>query len=70
VTTARLSLATAVCIGLVLFSAWYFERPLMEVALLAPVVVVCFGALAGLVVLWARIALDSLRRRDRSDTRS
>lgn len=67
---ARIAVVTVLCVLLVAFSAWYFERSLTEVAMLAPIVVVCFGAAAGLVVLWSRIALDALRRRDRSDTQS
>lgn len=48
--------------ALVLFVAWLFEWPLDRVALLAPVVVVVFGAVAGLALLWSRAALESLRR--------
>ncbi len=68
VSATRVAVVGVICVALVTFSAWYFERPLTEVAMLAPIVVVCFGAAAGLVVLWSRIALDALRRRDRSDT--
>ena len=58
-----LIVSAAVSAGLALLTAWFFELPLGQVALLAPVVVVAFGAAAGLVVLWTRVVLDSLRRR-------
>jgi len=35
-----------------------------HLALLAPVIVVAAGALAGLVVLWSRVGWESLRRHD------
>ena len=37
----------------------------MRAALLAPVIVVITGALLGLVVLWTRVGLESLRARRR-----
>jgi hypothetical protein len=70
VSATRVVLAAVACLALVALSAWYFERSLTEVSLLAPIVVVCFGAVAGLVVLWSRIVLDALRRRNTSDTQS
>jgi hypothetical protein len=54
------ALASAV---LVLFTAWLFELPLEQVAVLAPVVVVAFGAAAFLAVVWTKVILESLRRR-------
>jgi hypothetical protein len=53
------SLVTA---GLVLLAVWLFELPLDRAAVLAPVLVVIAGAAAGLVVLWARVGWQSLRR--------
>jgi len=58
-------LSALACGGLLLLTSWYFELSLSQVALLAPVVVVASGAVAGLGVLWARMALDPLRRRRR-----
>src|SRR5262245_19729451 len=44
---------------------------LSRAAILAPVIVVSFGALAGLIVLWTRVALDPiLRRRRGQDSRT
>ena len=48
--------------GLVLAVVWAFEISLSRAALLAPVIVVAFGAAAGVVVLWAKVARDSLGR--------
>ena len=48
--------------GLVLLVAWAFDVPLQHVTVLAPLVVVVFGAVAGLAVLWTRAAWESLRR--------
>jgi hypothetical protein len=55
----------AVCAGLTALAAlilgWSFQRA----ATLSPVIVVVAGAAAFLVVLWARIILDSIRSRRR-----
>jgi hypothetical protein len=55
----------AVCAALTALAAvlldWSFERAV----LLAPVVVAVAGAVGFLVVLWTRVALDSVRRRRR-----
>jgi len=40
---------------------------LSRAAILAPVIVVSFGALAGLIVLWTRVALDPILRRRRGE---
>jgi hypothetical protein len=48
--------------GLVLLVVWAFELPLERAAVLAPVLVVVFGAAAGLFVLWARVGWESLSR--------
>jgi hypothetical protein len=48
--------------GLVLLAVWLFELPLDRAAVLAPVLVVVAGAVAGLVVLWTRVGWQSLRR--------
>ncbi|MBA2474533.1 MAG: hypothetical protein H0V40_01050 [Actinobacteria bacterium] len=61
-TASRLVASALVCTGLVLGCAWLFEMPLERAAVLAPVIVVSAAATLGIVVLWARVALDSLRR--------
>jgi hypothetical protein len=39
-------------------------RVFEHLALLAPVIVLAVGALAGLVVIWTRVGWESLRRHD------
>ena len=51
--------------GLVLAVVWVFEMSLSRAALLAPVIVVAVGAGAGVVVLWAKVGWEALRRRRR-----
>jgi len=41
--------------ALVLAVTWASEISLSRAAILAPVIVVCAGAAAGLAVLWARV---------------
>jgi hypothetical protein len=50
--------------GLVLLTVWLFGIKLERAAVLAPVLVVIAGAVAGLVVLWTKIGWESLRRRE------
>src|SRR5437660_12868366 len=57
----RVAAASAVVTALVLAAAWIFELPLERAALLAPVIVVGFAALAGLVVLWGRVGYEQFR---------
>ena len=47
--------------ALVLLAAWAFELPLERAALLAPVLVVGVAAIAGLFVLWGRVAWEQYR---------
>ena len=51
--------------ALVLLVVWLFEVSLERAAVLAPVIVVAFGAAAGVVVLWAKVGWEALRRRRR-----
>jgi hypothetical protein len=51
--------------ALVLLVVWAFEMSVERAAVLAPVIVVAFGAAAGVVVLWAKVGWESLRRRRR-----
>lgn len=50
---------------LVLLVVWVFEVSIDRAAVLAPVIVVAFGAAAGVVVLWAKVGWEALQRRRR-----
>jgi thiol:disulfide interchange protein len=56
-------LSGLVTAGLVLLAVWAFELSLDRAAVLAPVLVVVFGAAAGLVVLWTKVGWEALQRR-------
>jgi hypothetical protein len=58
-------LSGLVTTALVLLAVWLFELSLDRAAALAPVLVIAFGAAAGLVVLWVKVGWESLRRRRR-----
>jgi amino acid transporter len=51
--------------ALVLLAVGVFELSLERAAILAPVLVVIFGAAAGLVVLWTKVGWEALQRRRR-----
>ena len=57
----RVPLALAVIFGLVALTAWALSWPLERAIYLAPVIVVGFAAVAGLAILWGKVALQSLR---------
>ena len=66
----RMSMRAAVASGLVtgalvLVAVGVFELSLERAAILAPVLVVVFGAAAGLVVLWTKVGWEALQRRRR-----
>ena len=46
-----------------LVGAWVTKYSLEQMAYYAPIAVVVVGATVGLVMLWVKIVLDSLRRR-------
>ena len=46
----------------VVVAVWVSDLSFQRAALLAPVLVIGLGAVAGLVVFWGRIGWDSLRR--------
>jgi len=48
--------------ALVLVVTWVFEFSLERAAVLAPVIVVVFGAVAGLAVLWTKVGWEALGR--------
>ena len=55
-------LSGLVTAALVLVAVVVFELSLERAAVLAPVLVVVFGAAAGLVVLWTKIGWEALHR--------
>jgi hypothetical protein len=61
VRTIRIVVAFAVVFGLVLLTSLIMGWPLERAIYLAPVIVVAFAALAGLLILWGKVAMQSLR---------
>jgi predicted neutral ceramidase superfamily lipid hydrolase len=59
--TLRLSIAAAAVAAMVAGTAWALGWPLERAAYLAPVIVVAFAAVVGLVILWGKVAYQSLR---------
>jgi hypothetical protein len=60
--SVRAAAVSGLVVGvLVIVVAWALELPLERVTVLAPVVVVCAAAVAGLAVFWTRAALESIR---------
>jgi hypothetical protein len=57
----RYPAALVVVVALVGLTAWALAWPFEKAAFLAPVIVVGGAAAVGLVLLWGKIALDSLR---------
>ena len=60
-TPRALAISAVACVALVLGTAWLFEMPLGKAMILAPVIVVTVGITAALVVLWSKVAWESLR---------
>ena len=50
-----------VVVGLVALTAWLLAWPFEKAAYLAPVIVVGGAAAVGLVILWGKVAFNSLR---------
>ena len=46
-----------------LVGAWVTKYSLEEMAFYAPIAVLVLGATVGLVLLWVKVVLDSVRRR-------
>jgi uncharacterized membrane protein YkvI len=62
----RAALASGlVTAALVLLAVGVFELSLERAAILAPVLVVIFGAAAGLIVLWTKVGWEALQRQKR-----
>ncbi len=60
----RLVLGSAfACAVAVALAAFVFDLRFERAAVLAPVIVVSVGALAALIVLWTRVAWESIRHR-------
>ena len=62
---ASLALSTLAVLAMCLFTAWFFEMPLERALLVAPIIVLSFGAAAFLVVLWAKVIVEGVRERRR-----
>jgi predicted neutral ceramidase superfamily lipid hydrolase len=61
VRTLRISVALAVVFGLVVLASLIMGWSVERAVYLAPVIVVAFAALAGLLILWGKVAVQSLR---------
>jgi hypothetical protein len=57
----RIPVALGAIVGMVAFTAWFMGWPLERAVYLAPVIVIGFAALAGLLILWIKVALQQLR---------
>jgi hypothetical protein len=51
--------------AMVAVTSWWMGWPLERAVYLAPVIVVGFAALAGLVILWAKVIVQQLRESSR-----
>jgi len=54
--------ATGACLGLTALTAWIFAWSFEKAAFLAPVIVVSAAAIVGLLLLWTRVAWESLQQ--------
>jgi hypothetical protein len=58
----RLLAASVAVTSVVVLAVWITDLSFQRAVLLAPVLVIGLGAVAGMVVFWGRIGWDSLRR--------
>jgi len=64
VTNWRLTLPMiAVVLAVWLLGTWITKYSLEEMALLTPIAIAALGALAAVLLLWAKVIRDALRRR-------
>jgi len=61
VRSLRYPVALAAVLGLVSLTAWALSWPFEKAVSLAPVIVIGGAAAVGLVLLWGKVALNSLR---------
>lgn len=57
----RVPLALGVVFGLVAATAAFMSWPLERAILLAPIIVCGFAAVAGLLILWGKLAVQAIR---------
>ena len=63
-TNRRLTLAMAlVVVAVWVVGTWVTKYSLEEMAILTPIAVIALGALAAIVLLWAKVIRDALARR-------
>jgi hypothetical protein len=60
--TRAIVVSAAAALVLIAVATWVFELSLERAVLLAPVLVATAGATVALLVLWTRVAYESLRR--------
>ncbi len=60
--STRLFAASVAVTALVVLAVWITDLSFQRAVLLAPVLVIGLGAVAGLVVFWGKIGWESLRR--------
>jgi hypothetical protein len=61
----RIPAALVAIMGLVLLTAWIMAWPLEKAVYLAPVIVIGVAAVVGLLILWGKVAVQSLRESKR-----
>jgi hypothetical protein len=62
---SRLAAALVAVAAMVAATAWWMGWPLERAVYLAPVIVVGFAALVGLVMLWVKVIVQQLRETHR-----
>lgn len=60
--SVRLAVASIAVTAVVVMAVWVTDLSFERAVLLAPVLVIGLGAVAGLVVFWGRVGWESLRR--------
>jgi hypothetical protein len=62
-TVRAMAVSLVVCAAVTVLAAVLFDLSWQRAILLAPAIVIAFGAIAGLIVLWTRVALQDIRGR-------